>query len=186
MATHCTRKTLTVEVTMKFYISQQQKKASVQTQYWTQMVLDEHENKSCPSHYQYGCLFRGANDQVQPIPQPVYHTCPTPYWKESLSGVQMIKSSRYLNRSITPAQPFLKRNLYQGCKWSSPADTSTGLSHLPNPFLKEISIRGANDQVQPIPQPVYHTCPTPYWKESLSGVQMIKSSRYLNRSITPA
>ena len=103
---------------------------------------------------------RGANDQVQPIPQPVYHTCPNPYWKESLSGVQMIKSSRYLNRSITPAHPFLKRNLYQGCKWSSPADTSTGLSHLPKPLLKGISIRGANDQVQLIPQPVYHTCPS--------------------------
>ena len=73
-------------------------------------------------------------------------------------GVQMMKSSRYLNQSIKPAQTLIERNLYQGCKWSSAADTSTGLSHLPKPLLKGISIRSANDQVQPIPQPVYHTC----------------------------
>ena len=98
----------------------------------------------------------------------------------------MFKSSRYLNRSVTPAQPFIERNLYQGCKCSSPADTSIGPSHLPNPLLKRISTRDANVQVQPIPQPVRHTCPTLYGKESLPGVQMFQSSRYLNRSVTPA
>ena len=55
-----------------------------------------------------------------------------------------------------------KRNFYQGCKWSSPADTSTGPSHLPNRLLKGISIRVASDQVQLIPKPVRHTYPALY------------------------
>lgn len=98
-------------------------------------------------------------------------------------GVQMIKSSRYLNRSITPAQPFLKRNLYQGCKWSSLAETSTGLSHLPNSLSKGIPIRGANDQVQPMPKPVHHTCLTHLKKilstEKLSSWPNLADSRAL-------
>ena len=65
------------------YATTTKKGTSTHTQNWTQMVLDEHENKSCPSHYQYGCLFRDVNDQVQPIPQPVRHTCPALYSKGS-------------------------------------------------------------------------------------------------------
>ena len=104
--------------------------------------------------YQY------THTTLDTIPQPVRHTYPTLNYTESLSKVQVIKSCRYLHRSVTPTQPLIKRNFYQGCKWSSPADTSTGLSHLPNPELNGISIKGASDLVQPIPKPVHHTYPT--------------------------
>ena len=59
---------------MTFDTPQQQKKGiSTHTQYWTQPVLDEHEDKSKPLSIQMPI------DQVQPIPQPVRHTCAALY-----------------------------------------------------------------------------------------------------------
>jgi len=77
-----------------------------------EIYISQQQKKGISTHHNIGPKWSQMNRKINPV-QAIINT-------DAYLAVQMIKSSRYLNRSITPAQPFIKRNLYQGCKWSSP------------------------------------------------------------------